>query len=167
MSRKKMVDAIDIQILNILQGEGRITSKELANRIDLSEPATHHRLQNLIRHKIIQSIHACLDFARLGLNFKALLHIKVATPKRHWLLGKLKESRRAMMIVEVRNDEYQLANVTRIYAMMIFRSQQRFSEFAQDLFLSDDDTLVYFEYFEITETISEVSAVALQAEEIN
>lgn len=167
MSRKKMVDAIDIQILNILQGEGRITSKELANRIDLSEPATHHRLQNLIRHKIVRSFHACIDFARLGLNFKVLLHIKVATLKREWLLEKLTKSGRMTMITVVRNDEHQLANITWIYGLGIFKSKQKFSELAQDLFLSDDEALVYFEYFEITETIYEIPAINLTINEIS
>lgn len=166
MSRKKMVDAIDIQILNILQQDGRITSKELSGRINLSEAATHIRLQNLIKRKIISSINAVIDFSKVGFSFRALLQIKVIAPKKQWILDKLKESGKTVLLLQVRKEEQQLTDAVCLYVVVTFKSLQSFKEFAKDLFLSDDDALVYFEYFEISETIIASPNVVLTVDDL-
>lgn len=161
MSRKKMVDAVDIQILKILQKDGRITGKELSNQISLSEAATHIRLQNLIKRKVISSINAWVDFARFGYSFKALLIISVVGSKKQWLFERLKGSGKTTLVIEVRREEYQLTDVVCVYSIVVFKSRQLFVDFAKDLILDDEYAVVSIQYYEITNTIIAVPEFVL------
>ena len=48
------MDAIDREILTVLQGEGRITLTDLAARVGLSVSPCHRRLRALERNGTIQ-----------------------------------------------------------------------------------------------------------------
>ena len=45
--KNKLLDAIDLQILNLLQKNGRISIKELAAQVYLSSPAVSSRIEQL------------------------------------------------------------------------------------------------------------------------
>ena len=42
----KMLDDLDIQILDILQNEAQVSNSEIAKRVNLSPPATHTRIKD-------------------------------------------------------------------------------------------------------------------------
>ena len=69
------LDKVDIQILDILQHEGRISNAELARRISLSQPATHARLKRLERSGIIRTYMALLDREMLGFEMLCFVHV--------------------------------------------------------------------------------------------
>jgi Lrp/AsnC family transcriptional regulator of ectoine degradation len=58
-------DKFDIQILAILQDEGRITKLELANRIGLSQTPCHERVKRLENAQFIRGYHAEVDVDKL------------------------------------------------------------------------------------------------------
>ncbi len=60
------LDDIDIQILNLLQDEGRISKSELASRVNLSNSACFERLRRLQESGVIESYHARINVLRLG-----------------------------------------------------------------------------------------------------
>ena len=60
------LDAIDRNILRILQEDGRITNVELARRVGISAPPCLRRVRALEEAGYIKGFHAELDAAKLG-----------------------------------------------------------------------------------------------------
>jgi Lrp/AsnC family transcriptional regulator, leucine-responsive regulatory protein len=72
MSSEKL-DAIDLEILRILQLEARTKLNELAEKVDLSIPAVSERLRKLEESRLIQGYHAVLDPHKIGLEITAFI----------------------------------------------------------------------------------------------
>lgn len=60
------LDDIDIQILNLLQDEGRISKSALASRVNLSNSACFERMRRLEELGVIASYHARINVLELG-----------------------------------------------------------------------------------------------------
>jgi DNA-binding Lrp family transcriptional regulator len=69
------VDATDRKILAELQGEGRLTVTELAERVRLSVSPCHRRLRALEESGVIAGYRAHLDALKLGLGFDCLVFV--------------------------------------------------------------------------------------------
>jgi DNA-binding Lrp family transcriptional regulator len=65
------LDAIDIKILRELQGDGRMTNVELADRVGISAPPCLRRVRKLEDAGIIEGYHAMLNSPKLGLDLVA------------------------------------------------------------------------------------------------
>lgn len=78
------LDRYDIQILNIMQADGRISNQELADRIGLSPSPCLRRVRALEEGGLIVGYRALLDAKALGLTLMALIHISMDqhTPER-------------------------------------------------------------------------------------
>ncbi|TKD51019.1 Lrp/AsnC family transcriptional regulator [Sphingomonas baiyangensis] len=59
-------DRIDLQILSLLQEDGRMTNVDLAERVGLTAPPCLRRVRALEEAGAIQGYHAALDPATLG-----------------------------------------------------------------------------------------------------
>ncbi len=70
------LDRIDLNILNDLQNDGRLTNVELAKRAGISAPPCLRRVKNLEDQNIIQSYHANLNAGALG--FGVIIFAEVA-----------------------------------------------------------------------------------------
>jgi Lrp/AsnC family leucine-responsive transcriptional regulator len=77
-------DHYDLQILRILQEEGRISNQDLAGRINLTPSPCLRRLNALEEAGIITGYRAMLDAKKLGLSLMALILISMDqhTPER-------------------------------------------------------------------------------------
>ncbi|KYG89386.1 Lrp/AsnC family transcriptional regulator [Metasolibacillus sp. FSL H7-0170] len=73
----KVLDAIDIEILDLLQKESQISNAELARRVNLSSPATHARIKRLESEGFIERQVAILNQEKLG--FDLLCYIFIST----------------------------------------------------------------------------------------
>jgi Lrp/AsnC family leucine-responsive transcriptional regulator len=69
------LDAIDLQILEILQSHGRTKRNELADRVKLSIPAVSERLRKLEERGIIRSYNAVLNGRKIGLEVTAYIFL--------------------------------------------------------------------------------------------
>ncbi|MEI7456964.1 MAG: Lrp/AsnC family transcriptional regulator [Nitrosomonadales bacterium] len=78
------LDHYDIQLLRVLQEEGRISNQDLAERIGLSASPCLRRLRTLEESGLITGYRALLDAKKLGLSLMALIHISMDqhTPER-------------------------------------------------------------------------------------
>ena len=65
--RMTTLDRTDLRMLAVLQGEGRITNAELAERISLSPSAFLRRLQRLDSDRVITGYAAQIEPAAAGL----------------------------------------------------------------------------------------------------
>jgi len=69
------MDTFDRKILTILQDNGRLTNKELAEAVLLSPSPCWRRVQALEKSGIIQGYRAVLNQEKLGLTITAFAHI--------------------------------------------------------------------------------------------
>lgn len=72
------LDEIDIQILNLLQKDGRMAIKEIANRVCLSSPAVSNRIEKLENEHYILGYQAVVNPVLIGLYTKAFISLEVA-----------------------------------------------------------------------------------------
>ncbi|MDK2866070.1 MAG: Lrp/AsnC family transcriptional regulator, leucine-responsive regulatory protein [Clostridiales bacterium] len=69
------MDATDLKIVNILQEDGRISMKELGNRVNLTSPAVSERVKRLEENGVIIGYTAIVDPTRMDLFVQALVHV--------------------------------------------------------------------------------------------
>ncbi len=70
----------DEAIIRLLQTDGRMSNREVARQLNLSEGTVRQRLKRLQETKAIR-LGAVVDAARIGLTFSCYLQIIVAAPK--------------------------------------------------------------------------------------
>lgn len=70
-----MFDKIDIQILQILQDNGRATASEVAKKINMSIPAVGERIKKLTDKQIIDKFVAVINHKNAGLDLTAYIFI--------------------------------------------------------------------------------------------
>jgi len=78
VSLKTHLDETDVQILHLLQTDGRITNAELAKRVGLSPPSVLQRVRALEKAGLIKGYVALLDPERLGLKITAMVMISLS-----------------------------------------------------------------------------------------
>jgi len=71
------LDKIDMQILKILQENGRITNLQLSGEIGLSPAPTLERVRKLETGGFIKSYHALVDEELLGLGIKTFIQVQL------------------------------------------------------------------------------------------
>jgi Lrp/AsnC family leucine-responsive transcriptional regulator len=77
-SAKTLLDEVDIQILDLLQRDGRMTNADLAKSVGLSPPSVLQRVRALEKAGLIRGYVALLDAERLGLRVLAWVQISLA-----------------------------------------------------------------------------------------
>jgi Lrp/AsnC family leucine-responsive transcriptional regulator len=75
---KTHLDEKDVQILALLQADGRMTNADLAKKVNLSPPSALQRVRALENAGLIKGYVALLDPDRLGLKLTALVMIRLA-----------------------------------------------------------------------------------------
>lgn len=72
---KTGLDAIDEKILELMQGNARISIKEIASQVFLSSPAVAARIARLEDRDYISGYHAQLNLEALGYRIKAFVSL--------------------------------------------------------------------------------------------
>lgn len=94
------MDSIDMQIIETIEKEGRISHEELSKRLNLSRPAIHNRVTKLEEHGIISGYKATINWAKLGYTTYALISLKVRTTNYDVLLEQLKKLKIQDLVIE-------------------------------------------------------------------
>ncbi len=71
------LDAKDLEILRMLQRNGRVTVKEIADSVHLSTTPVHERVKRLEQSGIISHYTAILDAAKLGKKLMVICHVSL------------------------------------------------------------------------------------------
>jgi len=71
----KILDDTDIQILDILQKGAQVSNSEIANRVNLSPPATHTRIKRLEKEGYINHQVAILNQEKLGFDLLSFIFV--------------------------------------------------------------------------------------------
>ena len=69
------LDSTDLQLLHLLQQDGRMTIKELSNRLNLSTTPVFERIKKLEKSGVIDRYMAVLNPEKLGKKLTAFAHI--------------------------------------------------------------------------------------------
>jgi len=90
VSREKSLDAIDSEIISLLQKDGRATNIHIAKTIGISEATVRNRLQRLIDERIVQIVAVCDPF-RIGFGIVGNIKINIDAKKVNTILDELTE----------------------------------------------------------------------------
>lgn len=71
------MDRTDLKILNILQNEGRISMKELGQRVNLTSPAVSERVKRLEEKGVIEGYCAIVNPKKLNLHVEAFIQVSM------------------------------------------------------------------------------------------
>jgi Lrp/AsnC family transcriptional regulator, leucine-responsive regulatory protein len=78
-----MLDAIDLEVLDILQESGRTKRNVLAEKVGLSLPSLSERLNKLEEHGIIEGYYTKLDRKVFGYDLMAFITVVTASSKNY------------------------------------------------------------------------------------
>jgi len=70
-------DEIDSLILQLLENDGKLNTKELAEKIGLSTTPTYERVKRLERNGIIKKYRAVIDKKKLGIALEVLCNVQL------------------------------------------------------------------------------------------
>lgn len=71
------LDDLDWRLLELLQGDARMSFSELGRRVSLSAPAVTDRVRRLEARGVITGYHAIVDPAKLGLPIEAVIRVRL------------------------------------------------------------------------------------------
>ncbi|MGL6038036.1 MAG: Lrp/AsnC family transcriptional regulator [Soonwooa sp.] len=78
-------DDTDKKILMLLQEDSKMTTKEIANQLNLSATAVYERIRKLEKNKVIKKYVALIDKELVNRDFVVLCHIKLTQHKKEYL----------------------------------------------------------------------------------
>ena len=73
----KIMDSIDLKLITTLYKNARTCTKDLAESVFLSSPATTARVEKLVNSEIICGFHADVDFEKIGAECMAVVTFAV------------------------------------------------------------------------------------------
>jgi len=97
--KKKALDAIDCQMIELLQKDGRISNTEIAKQVGISEATVRTRLNRLIREEYIQIV-AVSNPIKLGFKIVGTIRIYVEIKKMEKIIRELKKLKPLWFIVQ-------------------------------------------------------------------
>jgi Lrp/AsnC family transcriptional regulator, leucine-responsive regulatory protein len=109
------LDKIDLQILKILQQNGRITNLQLSNEIGLSPAPTLERVRKLENAHYIKSYHALVDEELLGLGIKTFIQVQLDFHKNNTIQIFLDEVRAIKEVTECHHVTGQCDFLLKVY----------------------------------------------------
>ena len=86
LEQPQLLDAMDRQVLRLLQENGRMTNAELARRVKLSAPGLQKRLRKLEETQVIDRYVTLINRQALGLDFLCFLQVTLSPhPQSDWI----------------------------------------------------------------------------------
>ena len=73
------LDSIDLELLRVLQDDGRIAISDLAHRVHVSRANAYTRLQRLNEAGVLKGFMANIDRAKVGLGIHAMVLVSLET----------------------------------------------------------------------------------------
>src|SRR5690606_18132881 len=81
------MDAIDVRLVSLLQGSGRISQNELAHAVGLSAPAVAERIRKLEDRGVIEQYTAIVDPHAIGLDVTSCISVVINGSKYYPVFG--------------------------------------------------------------------------------
>ena len=97
---REQLDKIDLQIIRLLQHDGRMASSEIAKTIDIPEATIRYRLKKLIDKKFIQIV-AAANPIKLGFGIAACISIEAEVSQVDHVISQLEKIDRVSYIAQM------------------------------------------------------------------
>ena len=97
--KKRMLDQLDCQMIELLQKDGRISNIEIAKKIGMSEATVRTRLNRLIQEEFIQIV-AVSNPIKLGFKIVGNIRIHVEIKKMDSIIKELKKLKPLWFVVQ-------------------------------------------------------------------
>ena len=124
----KQLDKVDRKILELLQTDGRMTVKEISNRLNLSTTPIFERIKKLERAGIIDHYSAILNTEKLGKKLTAFAHISLKDHTKE-LVREFEE--KILTIPEVMECHYVTGGADFIIKILV-KDMDEYKEFVMD-----------------------------------
>lgn len=79
------IDQLDKKLLNLLQNDSKLTSKQLSIGLSLSVTAVYERVKKLEKHGIISKYVALINKEKIDRSFLVFCHVKLIQHSREYL----------------------------------------------------------------------------------
>jgi DNA-binding Lrp family transcriptional regulator len=129
------VDRIDRSILTILAKDARMTNKELAGVVGLSQSACLERVRRLAERGILRGTHAEVDPSAFGITVQALVAVQL---KRHTRAAVARFEQSALELPQVRA-LYHLTGANDYLAHAVAQDMEHLRDFTLDAITSLPD----------------------------
>lgn len=73
------MDELDLNILKLLEQNGRLSHEEIGKLLHISRPSVHQRVAKLERSGIIKGYRGLIDWSRLDQKIKVVISVKVVS----------------------------------------------------------------------------------------
>lgn len=120
------IDALNWQILELLQNNARLTNAEIGRKVGLSSPAVAERIRRMEDTGIIKGYFAQVDYSMTGYQLKAVITLRAFMGKLKPFLEKVKE------FPEVRNC-YRITGNENIVMIVVLANQKHLEKFIDQL----------------------------------
>ena len=97
---KELLDEVDLQIIRLLQNDGRMASSEIAKTIGIPEATIRYRLKKLIDKEFIQIV-AAANPIKLGFGIAACISIEAEIRKVDHVISQLEKIERVSYIAQM------------------------------------------------------------------
>lgn len=71
------MDSVDMEIIEIVERNGRISHEEISKILHMSRPAIHKRIENLEKEGIITGYRALIDWRKVKPCIRCLIFLKI------------------------------------------------------------------------------------------
>lgn len=105
------LDAVDVNILKILQSDGRTALSEIARRLDMGSATIHERVRSLEEEGYIREYRAMLDPELLGVDQVAFVHVETKAGRFSEVAERIAEHREVQEVHEITGDADLLVKV--------------------------------------------------------
>lgn len=76
------LDEIDLQLVALLQADGKLPFNKLGDKVGLSAPSVMERVRKLEQNGVIKGYHAVIDGRKVGLDITAFIGVSINYPKK-------------------------------------------------------------------------------------
>jgi Lrp/AsnC family transcriptional regulator for asnA, asnC and gidA len=97
---REQLDKIDLEIIRLLQNDGRMASSEIAKAIKIPEATVRYRLKKLIDKEFIQIV-AAANPIKLGFGIAACISIEAEIRQVDHVIGQLEKIERVAYIAQM------------------------------------------------------------------
>ncbi|SED40910.1 DNA-binding transcriptional regulator, Lrp family [Tenacibaculum sp. MAR_2010_89] len=95
------LDQKDIQILNLLQKNARLSNKEIAAELEIAASTCHERLKRLTRDGFFKSFNANLNLNKLEFNIEVMISIQLNKHEREVINSFIKNVRKINGVIKL------------------------------------------------------------------
>lgn len=99
--RKKLVDKIDLAIINCLQSDAKMSNRELSKEVGLTPPPTLERVNKLWKAVLLTGVRAKIDYGKFQFKHLAVLYISIANNSTDQFTANVRENRYITSCVEL------------------------------------------------------------------